>query len=102
MKDSITLGVISGTVSGAAGGKKFSHTKSDKKAKVAAVSGAILGGLLSYFIHGSLQKRDAEVRKRTLFNLENFGVTNTDKDFSNEQKYFFPTKKVNKKNKRTN
>ncbi len=99
-KDSITLGVITGSVAGAVGGKTLSHTQRDKKAKVAAASGAILGGIVSYFIHKGLEKRDAKVRKETLFNLENFGVTNPSFEQPESSNYFFPQSDYLKRAKR--
>ncbi len=90
LKDSATIGVISGAVAGGAGGKAFSHTDRDKKAQIAAASGAILGGIASYIIHNSLQKRDANVRKKTLFNLENFGVSQPVSGEESSQNFFFP------------
>lgn len=75
MKDSITLGVVSGAATGAASASMFSHTDKGEKALSGAAVGALVGGIASYFIHGSLEKRDANVRRKTLFNLENFGVT---------------------------
>ena len=38
------------------------------------VIGGIVGGLASYMIHGSLEKRDANVRRETLMNLEQYDV----------------------------
>ena len=98
-KDSITLGVISGSVAGAAGGKTFSHTERDKKAKIAAASGAVIGGILSYVIHNALEKRDAKVRRETLFNLENFGTSKPNFG-QEEQNFFFPKQNYLKNHKR--
>ena len=52
----------------------MSHeTKRDKGALIGALSGALVGGVASYFIHGELEERDAKVRKATLFNLDKYG-----------------------------
>jgi len=100
LKDSATIGIISGAVAGGVGGKAFSHTDSDKKAKIAAASGAIIGGIASYIIYNSLQKRDASVRKKTLFNLENFGVSQPVSGEESSQNYFFPKQNYLNKHKR--
>lgn len=34
----------------------------------------MIGGLASYLIHGSLEKRDANIRRETLMNLERYEV----------------------------
>jgi hypothetical protein len=43
-----------------------------------AVLGGVVGGLASYFIYGSLESRDARVRKETLLNLEKYDVLGRD------------------------
>ena len=40
--------------------------------------GAVVGGVASYIIHGSLESRDARVRKDMLMNLERFDVKGRD------------------------
>jgi hypothetical protein len=47
--------------------------------------GALVGGLASYFIHGSLTDRDNETRKDTLFNLEKHGVFGETPEENNAQ-----------------
>ena len=44
--------------------------------------GGVVGGLASYFIHGSLESRDARVRKDTVLNLEKFDVMGRDTTMS--------------------
>lgn len=81
MKESITLGIASGAATGAAGAQLFSRTDKGEKALTGAAIGAVIGGIASYFIHGSLEERDAETRRKTLFNLENFGVNSPELDY---------------------
>lgn len=38
------------------------------------VIGGVAAGLASYAIHGALEKRDANVRRETLMNLEHYDV----------------------------
>jgi gas vesicle protein len=79
MKDSITVGALSGAATGAASANIFSDTDKRENTLVGAATGAVIGGIASYILHGSLEKRDKDVRKKTLFNLENFGVKKEDK-----------------------
>jgi gas vesicle protein len=79
MKDSITVGALSGAAVGATSTNILSNTRRREKTLMGAATGAIIGGLASYLIHGSLEKRDKNVRKKTLFNLENFGVKEQEK-----------------------
>ncbi|MBY0315902.1 MAG: hypothetical protein K2Q26_10305 [Bdellovibrionales bacterium] len=48
-----------------------------------AIKGAVLGGvvmgLTSYLLHESLEKRDANVRRETLMNLEHYDVLGVEK-----------------------
>ena len=72
----MSLGVAIGTVTGATSLALISHeTKKDKGAFIGALSGAVVGGVASYFIHKGLQKRDAKIRKATLFNLDKYGTS---------------------------
>ncbi len=73
LRESLILGAGTGVV---AGGIAGNQTKGDKSENV--IAGAVIGGvalgLVSYAIHGSLEKRDARVRRETLMNLEQYEV----------------------------
>ena len=73
-RKSVYLGVTTGALTGAGSLALMSHeSKRDKGALIGALSGALVGGVAGYFIHGELEKRDAKVRKATLFNLDKYG-----------------------------
>lgn len=78
-RKSIALGIGSGAASGAAIGAMTSRNHS-QGAIVGLGLGALVGGIVSYFIHGGLQERDKETRKETLFNLEKHGVFGVPQD----------------------
>lgn len=73
LKDSLILGAGSGVVAGAIAGGQFKGDRGENAIK-GAVIGGVLFGLASYVIHGSLEKRDANVRRETLMNLEHYEV----------------------------
>jgi hypothetical protein len=73
LKDSLILGAGSGAVFGGVIGNQNSSDRSEGTIK-GAVIGGVVGGLASYLIHGSLEKRDANVRRETLMNLERYEV----------------------------
>lgn len=77
LKDSLILGASSGAVVGGAIGNQNSSDRSEGTIK-GAVIGGVVGGLASYLIHGSLEKRDANVRRETLMNLERYEVLGVD------------------------
>jgi|GEM_PF-1403232 len=72
-KKSITLGLVTGAASGAVLGSTLSKDN-DKGAMTGLAIGAVVGAIASYFIDDSLQKRDQDTRRDTLFNLEKHGV----------------------------
>ena len=73
MRESLILGAGTGAVIGGVAGSQGSGDRSEN-----AIQGAVIGGvavgLASYFIHGALEKRDANVRRETLMNLEHYDV----------------------------
>lgn len=58
---------------GGIAGNQIEGDKSENTIKGAVIGGVIFG-LASYLIHGSLEKRDANVRRETLMNLEHYEV----------------------------
>lgn len=77
LKDSLIVGAGSGAVVGGAAGAQSDGDRGENTIK-GAVIGGVLGGLTSYLIHGSLEKRDANVRRETLMNLEHYEVMGYD------------------------
>lgn len=75
MEKSVSLGVASGAAAGTGFGLAIGGEDRTKSTLISAGVGALLGGITSYVIHGSLDKRDDTVRRDTLFNLESHGIT---------------------------
>jgi len=75
MRNSISVGIGSGAFAGAVSGAAFTDGNKGKAAFQGALIGGAIGGIASYFIHGSLQKRDENIRRETLFNLDKFNVS---------------------------
>jgi uncharacterized protein YcfJ len=73
LRDSLILGASTGVVAGAIAGNQIEGDRSENAIKGAVIGGVIFG-LASYAIHGSLEKRDAHVRRETLMNLEQYEV----------------------------
>jgi hypothetical protein len=93
LKESLVLGVGSGAAVGGIAGAQSPGDQSENTIK-GAVIGGVLGGLFSYMIHGSLEKRDANVRRETLMNLEHYevmGFENVNSD-SNKNQSSSPSK----------
>lgn len=67
------LGAGTGAAVGAGAGGQSSGDRGENAIK-GAVIGGVLGGLASYAIHGALEKRDEDVRRGTLMNLEHYDV----------------------------
>lgn len=77
MRDSLIVGAGSGVLLGGIAGNQMDGDRGENAIK-GAVIGGVVGGLASYFIHNSLESRDARVRKETLLNLENYEVLGFD------------------------
>jgi len=75
MKESIIVGASSGAALGAGTGLYLAEEDAVSSAITGGLIGAAIGGVAAYFIHGSLESRDRNIRKDTLFNLEQFGVS---------------------------
>ncbi|MFZ4402789.1 MAG: glycine zipper 2TM domain-containing protein [Pseudobdellovibrionaceae bacterium] len=73
LRESLIVGAGSGAVVGGVAGAQSDGDRSENTIK-GAVIGGVVGGFASYFIHGSLEKRDANVRRETLMNLEHYEV----------------------------
>ncbi len=87
----ITKSTLLGAGVGAAagtGGTALSNKDKGKSVAVSALVMGVVGGVAGYFSHQRLEKRDAEVRKETLFNLEKFGVSGlkNESNFTSESK----------------
>lgn len=74
LRDSLIVGAGSGLAAGAAAGSAQDSGDKTENTIKGAVIGAAIGGLASYLIHGSLEKRDANVRREALMNLEHYEV----------------------------
>lgn len=77
LRDSLIVGASTGAVAGAIAGNQSPGDRDENTLK-GAVIGGVVGGIASYIIHGSLESRDARVRKETLLNLEKFDVMGRD------------------------
>ena len=73
LRESLILGSVSGAAIGGVVGNQAEGDHGENALK-GAVIGGVVGGLASYLIHGSLESRDARVRRETLFNLEKYDV----------------------------
>lgn len=86
-------------VGGIAGNQSPGQDKSENVLK-GAVIGGIVGGLASYAIHGSVESRDAKVRRDTLLNLEKYdvlgreGITHQDTSSSSKGDKCYTTREV--------
>lgn len=79
MSGSLVTGAVAGVATGAAIGVGVANDKG-----TGALAGSLIGagvGLVgSYLVHNVLEKRDANVRRDTLLNLERFGVEGVPSD----------------------
>jgi hypothetical protein len=69
------LGIGTGAAVGATSGALLDHQHPGEGALYSALAMGLIGGVAGYFTHESLEERDAQTRKETLFNLEKFGVS---------------------------
>ena len=74
-RDSILTGLGTGAALGMGGGMLVSKHNEGKVLMTSALIGAGVGGLGGYLLHRGLQKRDSQVRKETLFNLDKYSVS---------------------------
>ena len=75
MTKSVLLGAGSGAAIGGLTGKALSEDEAGNGVTFGAITGAIVGGLTGHLIKQKLDKRDQQVRRETLFNLEKFDVS---------------------------
>ena len=75
MERSVVLGVGTGAAMGTGVGLAMGGRHKTEATLISAGVGALVGGFSAYLIHGQLDKRDDGVRRNTLFNLENHGIT---------------------------
>ena len=88
---STLLGIGTGVAIGGASGALIDKQNSSQTALTSALIMGVIGGVAGYFTHESLETRDAEVRKDTLFNLEKYGVSG----FSNGPRKNYDTTEMN-------
>lgn len=74
MQGSLGLGVGSGIVLGAGAGALVDGGNKRHMAIQGALVGGVLGGAISYLVQKRFERKEDEVRKDTLFNLEKFNV----------------------------
>lgn len=56
-------------------GNQSAGSKTNKSTMIGMVTGALISGVASYFLHKGVEKRDAKVRRDTLFNLDRNDVS---------------------------
>ena len=75
MSGSLVIGAGSGAALGAASGLHIGDKDQSKKnTSKGAVIGAAVGGLTGYLFHLGVKKREAKIRRDTIFNLERNNV----------------------------
>lgn len=70
LKGSLATGIGVGAATGAGVGAISRGEGKGKAALTGALIGAAVGGISSYFLHKERKKRDARIRRETLFNLD--------------------------------
>jgi len=85
-KYSLGLGIGSGALVGAGTGMAINKKNS---AGYGAAIGALIGGVTSYFIDKEVRKREKEIRRKTIFNLEKYNVLGMppEKDYNHLKDY---------------
>ncbi len=74
--ESSLLGIGTGAAVGAIGANALHDSQNKGQAVLtSALISAAIGGIAGYATYQGLEKRDADVRRDTLFNLEKFGVS---------------------------
>lgn len=68
-------GVGIGAGAGAVIGSKSNKSNSSKGRAIGALTGALFSGIVGYFVHKRIEKRDAKIRRQTLFNLDKHDVS---------------------------
>jgi len=64
-----------GATAGALITQQHPRGKSIKSKSIGALAGALISGVVGFFIHKGAEKRDAKIRRETLFNLDKFDVS---------------------------
>ncbi len=82
---STLLGLGTGVTIGFATGAYFSQQQRNKNALIGSLTFGLIGATIGYFSHKKLEKRDQKIRRETLLNLEEFGVSG---DFQREDNSF--------------
>ncbi|MDH5581849.1 MAG: hypothetical protein OEY33_08065 [Bdellovibrionales bacterium] len=72
---SVGFGASVGALSGVLPGLVLNFRDKSKATSIGLLAGGALGAVGGYFVHRGLESRDSDVRKRTLLNLEEFGVS---------------------------
>lgn len=75
MRESLIVGAGTGAATGAIGASSLADRNKGQAALQGALIGGAIGGIASYFLHKGMDKRDDQVRRETLFNLEKFNVS---------------------------
>lgn len=93
LRESLILGAGAGAVVGGIAGGQNAGDRGENAIK-GAVIGGVVAGLASYVIHGAIEKRDANVRRETLMNLEHYDVLGFEGLNANRSGKCFTTQEV--------
>lgn len=64
-----------GAAAGALITQQHPRGKSVKSKSIGALAGALISGVVGFFVHKGAERRDAKIRRDTLFNLDKFDVS---------------------------